>query len=208
MLKNILNGIKNWFGSSVEKSEDKYKIIVLTKKDIKKLKLNIDTKKAKHYLKCTYMQNDITYEYIGIFTNTMPNIWKQHSTSAVAILKLNEFIELNEEKNNEFTKFAFERMIGWITDNDKEVDSILVYDKKFAEYGTVLGFTKKLCTKTPRTVINFHGKIYDSKLIYQKSKKDNQLTKLALRLKHALHTKKAKYERTEITFGYILNIKD
>lgn len=255
MIKNLFKG---WFQNDDESQHDhRYIVEELSKKMVKKLKLPIETKRAKHYLAVKDTHDNENIKFLYVLTNTMPNIWKSHDMSSESLLKINEVIEIdllqfaktgswevpkvqtydiiwdgerecgscfdisescnlpttsNVEGFQQVTisitdnREVLGSVINWLKKNNPIVQALLTYDQTISGFGYALGYTQISCNKKPRTVIRWNGKIYDNKLIYQTSKKDGQLTKLALHLKHALEKKRAKYETTETIFGYIINI--
>lgn len=216
MFKGILNFIKNVFKKEevcdkcVTNCKDNtiYPIDDLSKKFLKKLKIKMKTKRAKHYILIkTPEQNPLV---LFVLTNTMPNIWKLHGLNSESLLKINEIIPIDPNLKNisdEEKRQMFNCVICWLKENNKSLKSLLVYDKQLSIYGYELGYTQISCNKQPRTVIKWGKKYFDNKLIYQISKKTGQPTELALNLKLALDCKKAKYETTPLVLGYVLQIK-
>ena len=218
MFSTIFQKIKKFFKlNDCTHSTKKYTVQELSKKDLKSFKIKVSTKRAKHYLlvgeSCCYNCESIVKTkplVLFVLTNTMPNIFKKYDLHCESLLKVNEIVPVDVDLESYSDKQKcemFETSIHWLLKNNKGIKSLLVYDKQLSTYGYQLGYIQTPCNKKPRTVISWGNKEYDSKLIYQTSKRQgNTFTKVANDLRRALVNKDAKYITTPLILGYVINI--
>ena len=136
----------------------------------------------------------------------MANVWEKYVESENELLELRRLVCIDEAPRNSESRLIGQS-IRWLEKNTKVKKVISYADPYYGHEGTIYKAAnfKYLGESSPGRVIKYSGKRYHDKTVRAKYK--NNLKPFAARIKEALNTGEAAYEKVPGKYIYVYELK-